>query len=210
MNEMWLKTEKAKLDNYVAKIVAKIKDSALAKEVERLASMHAIDPYQSIESFKIHVQRLFGNKLGFNVEDIAVESVQESLVGFHEDVAKKLAKVLDKEKEYTLGDIQKEIPKQIKDMAVLHSDDSKIVADKLVAMGFKISGLDEALNDEEEIKVGDSVIENPDKEGFGFDGQVGQVEKKDEHGGHWTSYLVKFGNEEQEYHDDEIIKAPKK
>jgi hypothetical protein len=134
---------------------------------------------------------------------LGYQAYNESLIGFHENIAKKLATMLDKEKEYTLIDIQKEIPK-IKDVGALHSDDSKLVADKLVAMGFKISGLDEALNDDE-IKKGDDVIENPDMEGFGFEGQTGKV-KTVTTKGNCTYYLVSFGKEEQEYHDNEIIK----
>jgi hypothetical protein len=56
-----------------------------------------------------------------------------------------------------------------------------------------------------DIKKGDSVIENPEKEGFGFKDKVGKVisvEKKPE----FVVFNVQFPNgKTQEYHDDEII-----
>lgn len=62
------------------------------------------------------------------------------------------------------------------------------------------------------IKRGDKVIENPELEGFGFKGKIGSVKSVKQHDG-YKSYVVQFGNEEQEYHTgqrgrkDEIVKA---
>lgn len=57
---------------------------------------------------------------------------------------------------------------------------------------------------EEVIKVGSEVVENPDFDGFGYDGHIGVV-KRVTPKGDFISYLVKFGSDLQEYHDDEVV-----
>lgn len=74
---------------------------------------------------------------------------------------------------------------------------------------FEEFNLNEAIKPNEIINVGDDVIENPKMEGFGFEGKIGKVKKKND-SKDYISYLVKFGSKEQEYHDNEIVKAPKK
>jgi hypothetical protein len=286
-NEIFLRTEKAKMEAWIETVLSKVQDSNLVKEIKRYAAIHEIDPYESFESFIRHVKDTFGNKIDFS--GIA-ESMDESLIGLHQTIADKMADSLDKNKTYSLEEISKEIPKS-GGVAAMHSDDNKIVAAKLKAMGFKIEGLDEALNDDRKpkftymmlsrlqqdneyflghgnrsakhlwagnvdaqikemkrlwnslpndgkpewlsmeeiedyekkmknpglkeaktdvIEKGDEVIEAPDSEGFGYKGQTGTVVNKNTHGGSWTSYLVKFGKDEQEYHDGEIVKSIKK
>ncbi len=75
------------------------------------------------------------------------EYISEKLMGFEEGIADKLSKVLDKETTYTFDDIQAAIPKS-GGAPRLHSDDARIVADRLKEMGFKIEGLDEHINDD--------------------------------------------------------------
>lgn len=53
------------------------------------------------------------------------------------------------------------------------------------------------------IKKGDSVKENPRMKDFGFKDKIGKVKSVSDNG----VYVVKFGKEEQEYHDNEIVKV---
>jgi len=57
--------------------------------------------------------------------------------GIQENIAKKVAKVLDKNKEYSFEEIQNEISKT--GIARLHSRDAKEIADELKEMGFNIT-----------------------------------------------------------------------
>ena len=142
---MLLRTEKAKMDAFVEKVIARVKDSAIVKKIRHYAAIHEIDPYQTFSSFVDHLKDDFKNEVDFT--GLTTESIDESLIGLHQTIADKMADSLDKNKTYSFEEISKEIPKS-GGVAAMHSDDNKIVAAKLKAMGFKIEGLDEALNDD--------------------------------------------------------------
>jgi hypothetical protein len=72
VDEMWLKTETAKMKAWLDKALAKVKDSTLAQEIRRYGAMHEIDPYETFDSFVDHVKQTFGKKVDFNFDEITI------------------------------------------------------------------------------------------------------------------------------------------
>ena len=212
-NENVLKTDVPRIQSFVAKLIAKVKDAKLVKDIKNFVSMHEIDPYPyTFETFIKDIKDHFSGDIDFSgiTESILLEEheiftfdrfINESYSpvssSLFASIAKKVAKSLDPKVEYTVADIAKKIANS--GVAAMHSKDNAKVIEVLKKLGFLV----------DPIKKGDEVIENPDMEGFGFKGQTGVVQHvKLNVGGdkNWTSYQVKFGKDSQEYHNNEIIK----
>jgi len=208
-NENVLKSDVPRIDSFVAKLIAKVKDAKLVKDIKNFVSMHEIDPYPyTFETFIKDIKDHFSGDIDFSgiTESIILEEheiftfdrftnesyspVRSSLF---DAIAKKVAKSLDPKVEYTVADIAKKIANS--GVAAMHSKDNAKVIEVLKKLGFIV----------DPIKKGDEVIENPEMDGFGFEGQTGVVTKVTNKGD-FISYQVKFGKGSQEYHNNEIIK----
>lgn len=151
-NEVVLRNDVPRINSFVAKLLAKVKDSKLIKDIKNFVSMHEIDPYPyTFDTFIKDLKGHFSNEVDFTgmVESLVLESseilnfkqyLNESLspVGssLYSSIAKKVAKSLDPKVEYTSADIAKKIANS--GVAALHSKDNAKVIDVLKELGFLV------------------------------------------------------------------------
>jgi hypothetical protein len=66
VNETFLKTEKAKLDAFLNRVIERVKDSSLAQEIKQFAAARSIDPYETYRALVDHIKYAFKNKVDFS------------------------------------------------------------------------------------------------------------------------------------------------
>ena len=81
-NENVLKSDVPRIDSFVAKLIAKVKDAKLVKDIKNFVSMHEIDPYPyTFETFIKDIKDHFSSEVDFSgiTESILLEGDFEGI-----------------------------------------------------------------------------------------------------------------------------------